>query len=94
MTLATNLNQEIQYLQRISEKTNKEGDTEELNNSIAWIRLPDGRYIRRYTNHLRLRGSKKEIIVPEKEEDLYKETKERFDNKETTMTELALEMEI
>ena len=89
MTLETNLNHEIQYLQRISEKTNKEGDIEELNNSIAWIRLPDGRYIRRHTNQLRLREVK-EIIVPEMEEYLYEETKERFDSKE--MTESALEM--
>ena len=62
----------------------------ELNNSIAWIRLPDGRYIRRYTSHLRLRGSKTMIIyntiVPERENDLYEETKERFDSRETIMT--------
>ena len=71
-------------------KTTMERDIEEFNNSIAWIRLPDGRYIRRHTNQLRLRGSKKEIIVPEMEEYLYEETKERFDSKE--MTESALEM--
>ena len=32
-------------------------------------------------------------IVPETEEDLYEETKERFDSNETTMTLPALQME-
>ena len=34
-----------------------EGRIEEIHNSIAWVRLPDGRNIRSHTNHLRTRGS-------------------------------------
>ena len=51
-----------------------EGRIEEIHNSIAWVRLPDGRSIRRHINHLRTRGSQSILRKPpEIEEDVRSE---------------------